>query len=239
MNAAKRQSGPTARTGIFLCETTETDVPPSCRVVPLSPPDRRPVKEGEAMLLSEDTPTTQPAARRRNLAAVAAITLLAETWPACFSVYEGRRRPLKLGIHHGILAVLDGAITPRELKNALRHYVGNRCYLRRLITGAPRIDLDGNPAGVVTAEEAAAAAAKLAAYAAAAKQRRLVAAPPAPTPEPTQPAAPRRISLADLREAARLRKAQEAVHDHHHQKEERAMYVIETKRLKLRSDGES
>jgi ProP effector len=114
---------------------------------------------------------TAPAMRRRNLAADAAIALLAETWPACFSVYEGRRKPLKLGIHQDVLAALEGAITPKELKNALRHYTGNRCYLRRSIAGAARIDLDGNPAGTITAEEAVAAATKMAAYAAAAKQR--------------------------------------------------------------------
>jgi sRNA-binding protein len=38
----------------------------------------------------------------------AVIALLAETFPRCFSVYEGRRRPLKIGIHRDILAVVDG-----------------------------------------------------------------------------------------------------------------------------------
>jgi sRNA-binding protein len=62
--------------------------------------------------------------------------LLAETWPACFFVYERRRRPLALGIHHHILAVLDGALTPQELRRALRYHVGNTWYLRAIVAGA-------------------------------------------------------------------------------------------------------
>ena len=58
-------------------------------------------------------------ARRRNLAADAAIALLTERWPLCFSVYERRRLPLKIGIKDEILAALDGAITPAELGTAL------------------------------------------------------------------------------------------------------------------------
>jgi ProQ/FINO family len=58
----------------------------------------------------------------RDLAVDAAIALLAETWPACFSVYERRRRPLKPGIHRDILAALDGATTSQELRRALGLY---------------------------------------------------------------------------------------------------------------------
>jgi hypothetical protein len=36
--------------------------------------------------------------------------LLAELWPACFSVYGARRRPLTLGIHTHVLAACAGAI---------------------------------------------------------------------------------------------------------------------------------
>jgi sRNA-binding protein len=54
--------------------------------------------------------------------------LLVETWPITFSVYEARRRPLKLGIHLDILAALDGAVTPQELGQALRRYVSNHVF---------------------------------------------------------------------------------------------------------------
>jgi ProP effector len=100
----------------------------------------------------------------RDLAADAVLTLLAETWPTRFVVHEKRRRPVQLGIHHSILAALDGAVTPQELRRALRYYIGNTWYLRAIVAGAARIDLEGNPAGAVTAEEAAAAAARLASH---------------------------------------------------------------------------
>lgn len=163
------------------------------------------------MLYNRDTNPDKPA---RDLA-VAAIALLAKTWPACFVVYERRRRPLKLGIHHDILAALDGAITPQELSRALRRYAGNGGYLRSMVAGAARIGLDGSPAGpAVSAEEAASAAMRLASYVA--KKRRpppATASAPAPAsvPAPQAPiSAPRRIGLADLRQAAQLRKAREA-----------------------------
>ena len=54
-----------------------------------------------------------------NQAVTAAIALLAETFPECFSVYEGRPRPLKIGIHLDILAAVNGALTPLELSKAL------------------------------------------------------------------------------------------------------------------------
>ena len=87
--------------------------------------------------------------------ALATIDLLAETFPQCFAVFERRRRPLKLGIHSDVLAKLNGAITPKECATALRIYCANRFYLQSCIEGAPRVDLNGEAAGQVTADEAA------------------------------------------------------------------------------------
>jgi ProP effector len=103
----------------------------------------------------------------------AVIALLAERWPACFSVYQGDRKPLKVGIHLEIIAALDGAVTPAKLSRALRRYTSNRSYRARLIAGAQRVGLEGEPSGTVTAEQAA---------------------------------LPPRLSLADLRAAARARR---------------------------------
>ena len=138
----------------------------------------------------------KPSSRYQAIAA--AIALLAETFPRCFSVYQERRRPLKLGIHLDIQAALDGAITPTELHAALGAYCSNQSYLGALRTGAWRLDLNGEPAGVVTTDEEAHAKtalarikAKRAARAAAAKAQ----APPV-----------KRLSLADLKAAALARK---------------------------------
>jgi ProP effector len=128
-----------------------------------------------------------------NQAVAAVIALLAETFPKCFSVHEGRRRTLKLKIHLDIQAALDGAITPAELHKALGMYCSNQVYLSHTRKGAWRLDLDGNPAGVVTADEEAHAKARLAAR-------------KAPKPTTSEPPAPKRLSLADLKAAALARK---------------------------------
>jgi ProP effector len=90
--------------------------------------------------------------RHDEIAAV--LELLCETFPRAFSLYEGRRKPLKIGVHNDVIAALDGAVTWRELRNALRVYVNNERYLCALRAGTPRIDLNGEPAGVVTEGEA-------------------------------------------------------------------------------------
>jgi ProP effector len=131
----------------------------------------------------------------RDMDIAAVLELLAETWPTVFSIYENRRRPLKIGIHHEILAALDGAITAAELSLALRYYVCNRVYRSRLTVGTARIGLNGRPAGVVTPEE-------------------IIPSPAPPPPSPPSspplpsPPSPPRLSLADLRAAAARRREQ-------------------------------
>jgi ProP effector len=82
------------------------------------------------------------------------ITLFAERWPRCFSVYEQRRRPLAVGIHAEIIASLEGIAGEAEIRRALSYYVRNPKYRKTLKVGSARIGLDGEPAGVVTEEQA-------------------------------------------------------------------------------------
>src|SRR5262245_45202481 len=135
----------------------------------------------------------------RDATVAAVIALLAETFPQCFSVYEGRRRPLKLKIHLDIQAALDGAITSAELSKALGVYCSNPVYLGHTRNGAWRLDLDGNPAGTVTADEEAHAKATLAGIRAK-REARAATAKAAAQPAISQP--PKRLSLADLKAAA-------------------------------------
>src|SRR5215471_8947501 len=102
-----------------------------------------------------------------------------------------------------------------DLKSALRAYTRSGQYLRALSTGAVRVGLDGEAAGAVTPEEEAVATERLAEMAKGAAPRPKVApalqAPPEapatrPTAESEKPAAPKRLSLADLREAGRRRR---------------------------------
>jgi ProP effector len=137
------------------------------------------------------TPTTHDPEKRARVLAL--IELLAERFPKCFAVYQARRRPLKLGIHKDVVAVLD--IDAAALSEALRCYVSASGYLYQCRVGAPRIDLNGEAAGEVTAGEAVASQARLDHIRTLKARRR----------EAHQP--PKRLSLADLKAAAQRRKA--------------------------------
>ena len=110
--------------------------------------------EGRSLHITSSKPSVESARKPLDATVDAALDLLCETYPKCFVRYEARRQPLKLGIDRDLLAALDGAVTAHELGRALRIYTANRVYRRRLRAGAVRIDLAGNPAGIVTAEQA-------------------------------------------------------------------------------------
>jgi ProP effector len=147
-------------------------------------------------------------ARRARVAAT--IKLLCERFPQTFSRRDPR--PLKIGMHADLRAALDGTVEPRDLKSALAGYTSSARYLRTLSAGASRIGLDGKPAGTVAAEVEAVAKARLAELAKATAPRAKVRAAQAVTkaspiePAAENPPAPKRLSLADLREAGRRRR---------------------------------
>jgi ProP effector len=159
------------------------------------------------------------AARRARIDAV--IRLLCDSFPEAFSCRGQHARPLKVGVYADALAALGGAIPARDLKSALRAYTSRASYLHVLAAGAPRVGIDGEPAGAVTSEEEAVAKARLAERAAGGALAEVPAEPrsaahiapntPAQTSaaqvgEAPAPAAPKRLSLADLREAGRRRR---------------------------------
>ena len=75
----------------------------------------------------------------------AIIAYLVEKFPLCF-IAEGEAKPLKIGL----------------LRQALRQYTSNWRYLHGCREGAERVDLYGNPAGVLDAEHVSHAAQQLA-----------------------------------------------------------------------------
>ena len=92
----------------------------------------------------------------------AALACLTEAFPQTFVLERNRpHRSLKVGIAADIPARCP-AVERRVLSAALRVYARRVMYLRGLVAGAARVDLDGNPAGEVTAQDAEYAAAKLA-----------------------------------------------------------------------------
>lgn len=91
------------------------------------------------------------------------IAYLAEKFPLCF-VLEGEAKPLKIGLFHDLAEALkdDEIVSKTQLRHALRQYTLNWRYLHGCREGAVRVDLYGNPAGILEAEHVAHAAQQLA-----------------------------------------------------------------------------
>lgn len=70
----------------------------------------------------------------------------------------GGVRPLAIGIHK---AVIEQGHDKLAVQICIHKFVNKPKYLRSLVAGAVRTDLDGNPAGVVTEQEAQDAATRL------------------------------------------------------------------------------
>jgi sRNA-binding protein len=85
------------------------------------------------------------------------------------------------------------------LRSALAFYTSAGGYLRSCVKGTPRIDLDGDAAGFVTAGQAAWVAGIL-------RRRRKADAAATTSATPLRTDAPRRLSPADLHAAARARR---------------------------------
>jgi ProP effector len=132
----------------------------------------------------------------------AALAILIDRFPQAFPAGPQRQKPLKIGIADDLAARLDGVLSRRQLGFALAAHCDSVSYLMNCTLGAERVDLDGNAAGTVTAAEAAYAARRLA-------EPEARKATTAATPQPPPPAqqVPPKLSLADLKRAAALRKA--------------------------------
>lgn len=64
--------------------------------------------------------------------------------------------PLKLKIHEDIHAAIDAGeldISRLKIRNFLRYWCNAPFYKKALVAGAARVDLNGQPAGVVTQQE--------------------------------------------------------------------------------------
>jgi ProP effector len=76
-----------------------------------------------------------------------------------FAVFRDRR-PLALGIHKAIQARIP-EVEANHLRTAMRQHTSSTAYLKALVASDVRVDLDGVPAGEVTAEQKALAAQSL------------------------------------------------------------------------------
>ncbi len=86
------------------------------------------------------------------------VELLKAHFPNCFRENKDLL-PLKVGIKQDLVKLLSSRddITINDkacMVNSLSYYVNSAGYHKNMVEGAQRIDLDGNPAGAVSAEEA-------------------------------------------------------------------------------------
>jgi ProP effector len=86
------------------------------------------------------------------------VELLRAYFPACFKS-TNEMSPLKKGIKQDLvirLSTLDKIVTEDKacMVKSLAYYVNTMAYHKSVVEGATRIDLDGHPADVVSAEEA-------------------------------------------------------------------------------------
>jgi ProP effector len=150
----------------------------------------------------------------------AAMETLAQRYPKAFPRRSIDVKPLMVGIANAILVDLP-ELRP-HLGRALQWWTSRPPYLDACTVGAARIDLAGAAVGAVSEGEAAFAASRLAKRLERIRRKTPAPAavpvakvPPAPdppeTPKPAPPqprpipASPKRLSLADLKAAYRLR----------------------------------
>lgn len=86
------------------------------------------------------------------------VELLRAYFPECFKS-PAEVKPLKKGIKQDLvkrLSILENVVTEDKacMVKSLAYYVNTAAYHKSVIEGATRVDLDGTPAGVVSAEEA-------------------------------------------------------------------------------------
>lgn len=86
------------------------------------------------------------------------VELLKAHFPFCFKDHS-EIQPLKIGIKQDLVKRLgsleDIIINDKAcMVKSLNYYVNTTAYHKRVVVGSPRIDLDGNAIGAVTAEEA-------------------------------------------------------------------------------------
>ena len=90
------------------------------------------------------------------------IAYLADKFPLCFSL-EGEAKPIKIGLFQDLAEALkdDPLVSKTQLRHALRQYTSNWRYLHGCREGAVRVDLQGNPAGILEQEHVEHAARQL------------------------------------------------------------------------------
>ena len=115
--------------------------------------------DSEAPPNSPEAPPAPPKPATETLSPAACAERLKALFPALFS---GPAKPIKLRIQADIQVRAPGEFTKAALSGFLRRYTGSTSYLIALTRAPQRVDLDGQPAGEISAEHRQAAADELA-----------------------------------------------------------------------------
>ena len=130
--------------------------------------------------------------------------LLIQELPNCFKKGE-QKQPLCIGIHLQVHSHYkdDARFEPKTLQTGINKYCCGEKYLKTIIEGASRIDIDGHPVGIVTAEEAAFAQGKLQHHEEQRKKKELEKARKKATQPSKSTLISKPISLEELRKKSR------------------------------------
>jgi ProP effector len=110
--------------------------------------DGRPARAGEKARGADKAPPVDPVVR--------VIGKLQKRFPAAFPKNPAPKVPLKVGILADLIAQgADLQLTEAEIREAVSTWCRGSRYWACLTDGAARVDLAGEPAGVVTARDAA------------------------------------------------------------------------------------
>lgn len=116
---------------------------------------------------------------------VLTIGRLQRLFPKAFPKNPAPKLPLKIGIHKELLAkASEIKLEEAAITEAVKTWCRGTRYWASIVEGAPRIDLEGNPAGEVTARDAAQARALEARRKQPRKPKAETVTAPEPEPEP-------------------------------------------------------
>lgn len=101
--------------------------------------------------------------RKRQLAIDATRALMAQRFPLAIKGHACLKQPLKIGIAADLIVAFPD-LKPYAITNALRDYTHGPSYLVSMVAGASRIDLSGQPSGIVSTSDAEHAIRKLLNY---------------------------------------------------------------------------
>ena len=100
-------------------------------------------------------PSRKPAPEAPVDPVVITISRLQKQFPQAFPKKPAPKLPLKLGIHKDLYAQAEALkLTQAEIKEAVKTWCQGSRYWACMTEGAARLDLNGEPAGEVTAEDA-------------------------------------------------------------------------------------